>query len=241
MAQVTVRDQLKKLVELQKIDKEAFDYKQELKEKPVYLETIKVEFEAKKAGLKSLEDKLKTVQVGRMDKESELKSKEAEIAKANAQLSLLKTNKEYTAKLTEIETIKADKSIIEEKILISYDEADAVQKQMEQEKKLVAEEEKKFLSQKKEIDDAVAALQSKVKELESQRSHLTPDVEKDILARYEKILDKKNGLAIVPIINNVCTGCHMNVPPQTVNDLKMHDKVVICEMCARLLFLEGDL
>ena len=67
------------------------------------------------------------------------------------------------------------------------------------------------------------------------------DVEKDILARYEKILEKKNGLAIVPITNNVCGGCYMNVPPQTVNELRMHDKVVICELCARLLFLEGDL
>ncbi len=241
MTQVSVRDQLKRLVELQKIDKEAFDYKQELKEKPAFLEEMKNDFEKKKSGLKSLEDKFKALQVGRMDKELDLKSREDEIAKANAQLSLLKTNKEYTAKMTEIETIKANKSIVEEKILMSYDEADAVQKKIEQEKKVLAEEEKKFLAQKKEIDAAVAGLQAKVKELESQRNQLTPDVEKDILARYEKILEKKNGLAIVPITNNGCGGCYMNIPPQIVNELKMHDKVVICEMCARLLYLEGDL
>ena len=241
MPQVSIRDQLKRLVELQKIDKEAFDYRQELKEKPAYLENLKGQFEEKKSGLKALEDKFKTLQLSRKDKELELKIKEEEIAKANVQLSQIKTNREYTAKLTEIETLKATKSIVEEKILMSYDESDAVSAQIDKEKKFLAEEEKKYFETKKEVEDAVKVLQDKVKVQEGKRVQITPDIDKEILARYEKILDKKNGIAIVTANRNVCGGCFMNVPDQTVNEIKMHERVIICEMCARILYLEDDL
>lgn len=241
MAAIAIRDQIRKLVELQKIDKEIYDFKKELQEKPIYLEELRQEFEAKKARLKSLEDKSKTMQVDRKSKELELKTKEEEIAKANAQLFQIKTNKEYTAKLSEIEHMKADKSIIEEKILLSYDDTDKVTAEIEKEKKVLADEEKEYLAKKKEIEETLEVLQDRVLVLESQRKHLTPDVDKDILSRYELIVSKKDGLAIVPIQTSSCGGCFMNVPSQTINEIKMHDHLVTCEICARILYIEDDL
>ena len=120
-----------------------------MKEKPVIVQELQSLYEQKKSGLKALEEKFKTILLARKDKELELKSKEDEIAKANIQLSQIKTNKEYTAKLTEIETLKANKSITEEKILISYDESDAVSAKVEQEKKILADEEKRYFVKKK--------------------------------------------------------------------------------------------
>ena len=124
MPQTTILDQIRKLVELQKIDEEIYRHKKELEEKPAQLAVLQQQFEAKKAGLKKLEEKSKTLLVERKFFEVDLQSKEDAISKANAQLSLLKTNKEYTAKMSEIENLKADKSQVEEKILLSYDEVD---------------------------------------------------------------------------------------------------------------------
>lgn len=241
MPQVSLRDQLRRLVELQKIDKEAFDYRQELKDKPIQLVQLEEEFERQKAGLKSLEEKSKALQVERKNKELDLKSKEGEITKANTQLMQIKTNKEYTAKLTEIENLKADKSIMEEKILLLYDEMDTLTEKINKEKRFLTEQEKKFLSQKKEIEEAIKDLEAKVKTLEGQRLQQLPDADKDILARYERILERKNGVAIVPVQGDVCGGCFMNVPSQVINEIKMHDRLIVCEMCARILYLEDDL
>ncbi len=240
-ATTAIREQLRRLVELQKIDKEIFDFNKEIQEKPAFLAQVKEEFESKKTHLKTLEEKLKGIQVDRKTKELELKAKEDEIAKANAQLSQIKTNKEYTAKLSEIEHIKADKSIAEEKILISYDESDKVSAEIEAEKKMVAEHEKEYLARKKEVEDLVKTLQEKVNILDGQRKQLTPDVDKELLARYELILRKKEGLAIVPVKKSSCGGCFMNVPSQQVNELQMHDHLVACEICTRILYLEDDL
>ena len=241
MPQTTILDQIRKLVELQKIDEEIYRYKKELEEKPVQFAALAQQFEAKKTGLKKLEDKSKTLLVERKFFEVDLQSKEDAITKANAQLSLLKTNKEYTIKMSEIENLKADKSQVEEKILLSYDEVDNLNAQINKEKAIVTEEEKKYLAQKKLVDDTLAELQEKIKALNVQRHQVTPDIAKPNLERYEKILVNKQGLAIVPVVGSSCGGCFMNVPYQVTNDIKTHDKLVLCEMCARILYLREEL
>ena len=238
---VLIRDQIKRLVDLQKIDFEIYNLKRELKEKPDFLVQLKEKFESTKDGLKKLEDKLKTLLVDRKARELELQSKEGDITKANTQLSSLKTNKEYQAKLSEIEHMKADKSVIEEKILILFDEGDSINALIAKEKQAVAEEEKKFLAQKKEVDDLVKEIEDKLKVLESKRGQISPEINPAYLNRYERILENKGGLALVPIKAHSCGGCFMNVPDQVINEIKMRDRFIFCEMCARILYLEDDL
>ena len=241
MSDVSIRTQIKKLVDLQKIDFEIYNFKGELKEKPDFIAQMKERFESGKEGLKKLEEKLKAFLLDRKAKELELQAKEGDIAKANTQLSSLKTNKEYQAKMLKIEHIKADKSVIEEKILMLFDDADQVNALIVQEKTKVAEEEKKFFAQKSEIDALIKELQDKLKVMEINRNQIVPEINPAQLSRYERILENKDGLALVPIKNHCCGGCFMNVPEQVINEMKMHDRFISCEMCARLLYLEDDL
>lgn len=241
MSSNNILEQVRKLVELQKIDAEIYGFKRELEEKPPYLAKIKEEFESKKTKLKTLEDKYKSAQVVRNSFEVDLKTQDDAIAKANSQLSQLKTNKEYSAKMLEIENIKADKSIIEEKILLSYDETDALKVSMDKEKQSIVEYEKNYLQEKKSIEDGMREIEERIKALDVQRIHVTPGIEKFHLDRYQKILVNKHGLALVPVQGSVCGGCFMNVPAQVVNEIKMHDQLIYCEICARILYLEEDI
>src|SRR5271167_3583121 len=134
VASQNLKDQIRKLVELQVMDEEIFRFKRELREKPAEFEALKIEFESKKVKLKGLEDKLKAIQVVQKELELDLKVKEEGIAKMDASLALLKTNKEYQTRLLEIENLKADRSIVEEKILLGYDEVEAARKALEVEK-----------------------------------------------------------------------------------------------------------
>jgi len=241
VTQLSVKEQLKKLVELQKLDGEIYALKKEAAEKPLFIEKLREQFEGTKAKLKILEDKLKAVLLDRREKELSLKGREDEIAKTNVHLSQIKTNKEYTAKIKEIESIKADQSILEEKILVSYDDSDKVSAEIEQEKRSVLEQEKIFTAKKKEIEDEVRALEDRIKVLEAQRKELAPGIDKIYLSRYERILENKGGLAIVPVKRNTCGGCFMNITHQAINAMKMDDQMVECEICSRILYLEDDL
>src|ERR1700733_2160446 len=153
-----LKDQIRKLVDLQVMDEEIFRFRRELREKPAELEALKAEFESKKATLKALEDKLKAIQVVQKESELDLKVKEEGIAKADGSLSLLKTNKEYQARLLEIENMKADKSIVEEKILLGFDVVDAARKALEAEKATVIQYENEFNAKKKQGDGGGAVI-----------------------------------------------------------------------------------
>ena len=241
MSEVSVKDQIKRLVELQKIDKEIYEHKKNLKEKPEEIVLVKEELERKQSGLQASEGHLKTKQLDRKEKELDLQAKEDDILKHNGQLSQLKTNKEYKAKLTEIESVKADTSIIEEKILILFDEIDNINKNIQKEKEALNEEEKEYLVQKKEVEDMVKELEEKVKVLDNKRKQMLVDISSESLARYERILAGKEGLAMVPIVNGSCSGCYMNVPAQKVNEIQKHDQLIYCESCARILYIEEEL
>lgn len=241
MPTVSLKDQLKRLVELQTIDVEIYQFKRELEEKPRLLEESHRKYEEKKSGLKALEEKLKALQVERKSKELDLQASEIDLVKANSQLGLLKTNKEYQAKLTEIESLKADKSVVEEKILLLYDEVDSTSAAINKEKGFLTEEEKKYLTQKKQIEDTIAAIKEKLKILRDVRTQITPNVEKIFLSRYERILENKGGLAIAAVKGNSCGGCFMSITDQMINEIKIHERLVSCEMCARILYLEDDL
>ncbi len=240
MTQTTILETVKKLVALQKIDREIFHFKRELKAGPEVLVEAQKQFEAKKARLKELEEKFKAIQLERKGLEGDLLVKEDAICKVNAQLSEIKTNKEYTAKLVEIEGVKADKSIIEEKILNFYDLGDQVQISINQEKEALKQEEQKYLKEKQVIEASMKDLEGKKSVLENQRKQVAPELDKNLLLKYEKILNNKDGLALVPVTGASCGGCYMNVPAQVVNQIKMHQDMVQCEFCARILYLQED-
>ena len=241
MTTISVKDQIKRLVELQIIDVEIYRSKAQVKEKPAEIAALNADFEAKKARLKQFEEELKAIQLAQKANEGDLKSKEDAIVKADGQLAQLKTNKEYSAKLLEIEGIKADKSLIEEKILIGFDQIEAARKAVDTERTVVASFEKEFGAKKKQIEDEVAVAQDQIKVKESQRSQLTPDVRPDVLARYDRILQNKEGLAIVAVNNQSCGGCFMHLTEQRVNEIKRHDQIITCDMCARIVYLPDEL
>ena len=241
MTQVSIKDQVKRLVELQKLDGEIYNLKQDLAAKPQVIKDLEAQFENGKAHLKSLEEKGKSLLVARKDLELDLKSKEADIGKAKTQLNLIKTNKEYSAKLSEIEYIKADQSVMEDKILASLEEGDSLNKEIEKEKIAVSNLEKEFLTKKRQAQDDMAVIEDRIKVLESQRGQVIPEVDKTILKRYEKILNRKDGIGIAPVQGTTCGGCFMNVTHQMINAIKMHEQLIECEICSRILYLEDDL
>ena len=235
------RDQIRKLVTLQEGDADIYTIRKELEEKPVRLQELEEAFAQKKTRLNTLEADFKKIQVERNSLEGDLAQKEQAIHKAEAQLSQIKTNKEYTAKIGEIEGLKADKSIVEEQILQSYDRADAVKAQIDAERQTLAKDETEFLEQKKTVQDEIQALKARIAEAEAGRAHRLEGIDKNLLARYERILNSRDGLAVVPVVGTCCGGCFMNVPQQVINEIRKRKEIIFCEICTRILYLEDDL
>jgi hypothetical protein len=93
-----------------------------------------------------------------------------------------------------------------------------------------------------EINQRINQVDKKITELRSKRDKFIPFIDKKLLDKYERILrNKKDSVAVVPIRNGSCQGCFMTLPPQTINEVRKDDKIVICENCSRILYIEEEI
>jgi len=240
MAVTDLKTQIGHLVQLQKIDSEIYALKNEKELKPKEIEAINASHEEKKKHLAGLEESSLNLQKQRKERELELASKEEAIKKLEGQLYQLKTNKDYQAMMQQIEGEKANKSVIEDGILGLFDQSDKIKNDITKEKERLQEEEKVSQGQKKAIQDRIKEIEDRLAQLEAQRKQILPDVEKKMLTQYERILQNRDGLAIVSVQDNSCGGCNMFVPPQVINLIKMYERIITCEVCNRILYIEDE-
>jgi len=238
---MNLKDELLKLIELQKIDAQIYTLRQDKDiNKPQKLSAHNAELAEKKAALKSAEDAAKAALLKKKENELELAAKEEGVKKAQAALYQLKSNNDYQLKLNEIASLKADISIYEENVLKSMDAIEKYDAELK-----VAKE--KYVSQEKIINESINAvtreidgIAAQIKALEDKRQIIKTGVDHIILSKYERLLEKRAGIALAVINNNTCSSCHMQVNHQKVNEIKMYTDLVLCGSCNRILYMPED-
>ena len=235
----TFTDQIKSLAELQKVDTEVYRQKKLLAEHPELQKKLDTSFEKKKAAFKKAEEELRACQMKQKSREGDLQSREEKIKKLQSQLYQLKTNKEYSAMDQEIKGLKADNSLLEEEILKLLDSVDEAKAAVQKEKELLSAEEKKYREESDALKKTAAEIETEVAALQDKRKGHLGNIDPKLLSQYERILAKREGVALVPVLNDACGGCHLELPPQVVNEIRMQDKLINCESCARILYWPG--
>jgi len=64
---------------------------------------------------------------------------------------------------------------------------------------------------------------------------LTQELPRDIHQQFTRLL-QKSPLAIMPVVNGVCTACGMTLPVSLVHQVHAAEQIYQCPSCARLLF-----
>ena len=238
MPTTDLKSQIISLVKLQALDTDIYSLRNEKESKPQQVKELEDAFEEKKKSLAEIEKRSMDLQKQRKENELDLASKEENAKKLQTQLYPLKTNKEYQTMLQQINEAKADASVIEDKILEVLEQADKIKIEIEEEKQRLKEEERKFLDEKKKIEERIKIIDERLSQLEVNRKQVMPEIGPKILAQYERILNSRDSLAIVKVQNDSCQGCNMFVPPQVINLIKMYERIITCEICNRILYIE---
>lgn len=228
------------LKRLQRIDKEIYDLQEEKQRIPLQIKDNDDKCSIQKETVKSAEEEVKEVKLMLNKQELALQEREDQIKKYNAQLSQVKTNKEYSALQSEISKIKADNSVLEEEIIRILDRVQTAEKKVKVEAERLVEIETEREAKKKELDALLEKNETVIAELQSQRNVIIQDVNPEDLSVYEKILKAKEGRALSQISNDACGICSMNLLPQTISEVMMGDKIVFCESCHRILYIQKE-
>ena len=170
--------------------------------------------------------------------EQEVQSENDHMAKAKIKLPAVKTNKEYTAILTEVDAIKEKVSKIEDKELEIMEVLEIKAKEVPGVEKKCKEEDEHFNVYRQKKENEEKRVKQELEGLEIKRKNLSDLVDTVILKRYQKIFDFREGRAVAGLRENICQGCFQQVLPQTVIEVKVGEKIHLCEGCMRFLFWE---
>lgn len=229
--------QLKQLLELQDLDNHILRIKAELGDIPRQLEMHQSKLTAAIAREKELHVKAEAALKDRHTKELDLKTREDEIQKLGSQLYSVKTNEQYKAMQHEIDEAKSKKSKLEDALLEVMEAIDKSKDEISQSKMIVQQEQSRFKETEQKFKMEIDRLEGLLKEAEIKRDTLTRSIDPNLLKIYNKISLKWSGSALVPIRGNVCQGCSMTLPPQVINEVRKNERIVRCEDCSRILYM----
>lgn len=232
----SLREMLVLLSDLQEADTRIVNLEQQslnlpkkIEEKKQEIVNLKSEFEGKKAEYVRLSSLKK-------EKESLLSTKESLIAKHTADLNSVKSNDVYKTCLLEIEKAKADKSNIEDEILMLMDSIDKELINLKQYEETLKKSES-------EGNNAIVLLEQDIKKytddiaiLKKERDEFAKKISTNVLSQYERIRENRNGQGLALIDGASCTACNMVLRPQLINEATKCQALVYCDNCSRILF-----
>ena len=188
---------------------------------------------------------LSKVQFDRL--ELELKSRDESIAKLRAALNSAKTNKEYAAVLTQLNTSKADNSKIETQSLELLKTIEADENECKEIQDQI-DEQKQHLEQLRTDAEAQASkYQVDIEKIQAEWDQVAQTIPDKPLEIFKRVTETYDGQAVAAIEQQSgkkgaysCGGCFMGLTAECVNLLMTKDDIIRCPNCTRILVL-GDL
>lgn len=232
--------QLQPLVELQALDLRIAEIKEQQRKTPELVEASEAPFREAASRLKDATAAVDQLLKERRERERDLETHEAQVEKLKAGVTELKTNKEYQARLFEIEMANKRKGEIEEQILVLMERIEAKQQEAKQAKAQAAEAERLFTQEKQRLEASASGLLSELAQLEQKQGELAAKLDRRLLDRYNKLKATRKDLALAPVRNGTCSGCRLQLPPQLVAEVKRSEDLQTCSYCQRILYWEGE-
>jgi predicted nucleic acid-binding Zn-ribbon protein len=232
--------ELKTLTELQEIDLEIKSINEKQEEAPKRLNALKEKAAEKKEAYKELNELFKDIHRKKTELEDELEMEKIRLAKCQARLTQLKTNREYQALMKEIEEIKRSGKEREDEVLSLMEESEKNSNEMNAIKDEIELLKKEIVVEEKNLQKVEAKLNKSLNQIQKKRNTITKDVKKELLSRYDFLKEKRAGLAVALVKNQACDGCHMNIPHQLYNELLRNEKIHFCPVCQRIIYVDQE-
>ena len=193
----------------------------------------------------AVQSQLRQLTASSSNAEGEAAQIEGHINELRERMNSAKTNKEYKALLTEVNTFKERKAAIEEETLGQMETIDRLKAQLAELDNAKTERTKVEGVAKQDRDTRADEIKDRLSELEKQREELVKDVPDHALSTYEDLLELREEEAMAPIEiadrkrhEFHCGSCMMSLPVETMSALLSHGEMTTCVSCGCILYLE---
>ncbi|MDO3628436.1 zinc ribbon domain-containing protein [Mucilaginibacter sp. BT774] len=232
----TVEQKLKALYDLQTIHTKIDKIRQVRGELPMEVADLEDDVEGLETRIQKIKNELDDLEDDIVTRKNLIKEAQANIKKYETQLNEVKNNREYEAISKEIEIQGLDIQVSEKKIKeFGYE---ITTKTQIYEKALADLDGRRadLDAKKAELGTITSETEKEENELNSEAEKASKNIEERLLIAYNRLRgNAKNGLAVVTIQRDSCSGCFNQIPPQRQSDIRQRKKIIVCEHCGRIL------
>ena len=203
---------------------------------PSELIEVDREYQEKVEAVDRLKKRRSEAELERRRANAELSEHREKLRKYQTQLRAVQNQREYGAVLNEIDGVEKLVRSAEDRILNLEEELENASKELAtREEMLPLETEqheerlKDWRSAQRTINDELASAQEEITRLEAAMNPRDR-------SEFQRLLDKKGGLAIVLVAGNSCSACHVKVRPAALQALKAGREIIYCDSCKRILY-----
>jgi predicted nucleic acid-binding Zn-ribbon protein len=227
-----------KLIQLQELDNALRQVTAELSDIPRLIEQVEKKIKADSDLVVRAKERLAQNQKKRRDLEAEVKDLKAQIAKYKRQLNEVKSNKEYTSLLKEIQETQEKIDRLEEEIIRELLVADEIEEEIRTASLKQKNEEEHLKQEIAALTQRKQSLEAEKDQLSRKREELVPGIAKSQLQLYQSIARKRAGIALSRVIEEFCSMCQLRIRPQMLNEIRDRSKLHLCESCGRILYFD---
>jgi predicted nucleic acid-binding Zn-ribbon protein len=233
--QLRMHPDLERLIRLQHAESELRRVDAGLGAIPQQKETLAARVAEERARLDASRNGLAETQKARRQLEAELQDLEGKRSKYKGQLMDVKTNKEYSAMLHEIEAVEREIRSREDRILEEMERAENLAAEVKQEERAFKEVETRHDEEVRSLDERAATLTRERERSAAERDAVAATLSEEALTLFNRVA-RLRGAAVAEARDGMCQLCHMVLRPQMYVDLKRNEEVVQCPACSRILY-----
>lgn len=232
-------EQIRLLEELQQIDARIHEHGQSAAKFPARLREMRDHLQRIENLL--ADERLRLAEAERLhnEQERELRVEEEQISKAKHKLQQVRNQKEYSATNKEVETLRKMANDRAEEVLKLMEAVEQLRGSVREHDGELTELRRQVAAEEKLAQEQTASIEAQLVEVRKTRDALAIRVRPDLMKRYQAVRAKRE-LAVVPVRNGTCAGCHMNIPPQLYNQLIRGEQLFVCPLCLRIIYYEPD-
>jgi uncharacterized protein len=235
-----VDGQLSLLMKLQELELAIRQFEAAIAAKPHELDPLMRALDDARASANTHRKDLEALDRQRRQLESVVTEEQFNLQKAQRKLLEVKTNKEYSAMVAEIEAFKQKISGHEDAALHIMELTELRKQELQDIDRRVQEADQRLTEGRGRIESELAVLQGTLAGRQQTRDEVIRQLERPVMDLYMRLLSTRKGLAVVGIKNGTCQGCFLALPPQLMQEVRRNDRVLTCSHCQRILYWSGE-
>ncbi len=236
MRSAPLKEEIEKLIALQELNTEMSQFDQHIAEKMQTLKEREQSIEEKEAAVNEFRENAQQFIQNQREIKAAHEDAGVRIKERQNKMMQVQTSREHQALLKEIEDAKRVIKDTEEQLLQAMEQAEKAEAEATELENICTGEKELLAEETTKVEAEVKKLNTRRKTVYNKHGKLAKTMQSSRMKRYEKLLKKRDGLAVVAVVDGVCQGCFMAIPPQQFNEIRKGEQLHSCPTCQRILY-----